>query len=145
MDLNDDFVSPVDGGCWFCQKATDEKKDSFSIEFDCCFHWQCLKDALKENNNPEAEIIGREFSKELELEEKIPTRYTEEVIGDDADDFGIAPICYGRNDISEGISLWIAMLNDKTISIENVKKQLSDHIYHLMLKCQNGDIVLDKE
>ena len=50
------YLSPNNGGCWFCQ--TNEETDDwmFSVEWDTYYHDQCYRAAL-EQGNPEAVII----------------------------------------------------------------------------------------
>lgn len=49
-----DYVSPVDGGCWFCNRSGGEDFD-FDVEFDTNVHLGCIREVLKENpNHPEA-------------------------------------------------------------------------------------------
>lgn len=50
-----DFVSPCDGGCWFCNKKTDSM--SFDCEFDTFYHSDCL-DIAVEAGDPEAYIMA---------------------------------------------------------------------------------------
>ena len=52
------YVSPNEGGCWFCSRADLEM--FFSSEFDCYFHIDCLKRALG-TDDAEAKLIAREF------------------------------------------------------------------------------------
>lgn len=61
-------VSPVDGGCWFCNTLNDVDDGAgwlFSTEFDCFLHKSCLLQALAPkgdgSSNQEANIMGREF------------------------------------------------------------------------------------
>lgn len=63
-----DYVSPCDGGCWFCNKK-DDRPMFFTTEFDAYFHEICLKSELNITPfiNPEAQIIGKEFKDVLEL------------------------------------------------------------------------------
>jgi hypothetical protein len=50
-----DIVSPIDGGCWFCNTVTEEM--TFDTEFDTNVHIDCIEDAIREGN-PEAEIMS---------------------------------------------------------------------------------------
>jgi len=48
-------LSPVNGGCWFCQK---DGCDAFDTEFDTNLHIECLKKALANDpNDPEAKCM----------------------------------------------------------------------------------------
>lgn len=49
-------VSPMNGGCWFCYR--DHAPLVFDVEFDTCLHINCLKEAVKDENNQEAQIMS---------------------------------------------------------------------------------------
>ncbi len=56
-------VHPRDGGCWYCHELTPPLV--FSCEFDTNVHEACLKEAMKNENDREASIMGAEiFSEE---------------------------------------------------------------------------------
>lgn len=62
-------VSPIDGGCWFCE--TTDGRVHFTREFDAYFHMSCLERefADKSSYNEEAVIIAREFDRKDLLED----------------------------------------------------------------------------
>jgi hypothetical protein len=53
------IVFPHDGGCWYCCTKTENMW--FSMEFDTYVHESCLREALEDKTNREAQIMGREF------------------------------------------------------------------------------------
>lgn len=49
-------VSPLDGGCWYCETKDDTLV--YDTEFDTMIHVECIKQALKEDpNDPEAKFF----------------------------------------------------------------------------------------
>ena len=54
---DNDYVSPQDGGCWFCNRVGGDDMD-FDCEFDTYVHHGCIRDALKEDpKHPEAKFM----------------------------------------------------------------------------------------
>ena len=60
-------LDPINGGCWICSK---DECDSFTIEWDSYFHWNCLEQYVNWKKSdkfdpnfidPEIECIVREF------------------------------------------------------------------------------------
>lgn len=52
--------TPSEGGCWYCYTEDDDL--SFSWEFDCYVHKECLRAILREDpNDPEARIMAAEL------------------------------------------------------------------------------------
>lgn len=56
---------PNQGGCWYCHD--DEGEMLFSVEFDCYIHEKCLRNALKDEKDREAQIMGRELNNPYHL------------------------------------------------------------------------------
>ncbi|MED0758647.1 hypothetical protein P4S93_09625 [Aneurinibacillus thermoaerophilus] len=55
-----DYVSPNDGGCWFCCRKGDDEYGAmlFDSEFDTYLHESCLRRELKDNpQNGEAQVM----------------------------------------------------------------------------------------
>jgi hypothetical protein len=47
-------LKPQDGGCWFCDQ---DECDAFDWEFDTYLHLSCLREALKQPGNSEANCM----------------------------------------------------------------------------------------
>ncbi|MCB5368974.1 hypothetical protein [Collinsella aerofaciens] len=57
--MSEKYVSPSQGGCWFCHTAPEDKPMLFDIEFDTYVHEDCLRKALEEEpDHPEAGIMA---------------------------------------------------------------------------------------
>ncbi len=51
-------LHPCDGGCWFCKQDDEKEPLAYDGEFDTYVHLSCIKKALEEPRNPEAEIMS---------------------------------------------------------------------------------------
>jgi hypothetical protein len=69
-----DYLSPSDGGCWFCHGRPETPGLYFCWEFDTYVHLECLRDELQETpDNQEAQVMADELAGELEaLAERTP-------------------------------------------------------------------------
>lgn len=57
-DHEENYLSPSDGGCWFCQRKDKQEDMEFDTEFDTYVHLNCLKKVLKKiHDHPEANIM----------------------------------------------------------------------------------------
>lgn len=59
-------LSVHEGGCWFCKQDDEHEPLYPEREFDTFVHLTCLKQALKDPDNEEANIMASNFKELLE-------------------------------------------------------------------------------